>query len=164
MPDDSSAASSAPDDDDVPVVQELWTAPDHVLAGLVATVNRLAGTELGVTLYVGGTIISGVLISGRSYFDQLSEATARAADGEAFAEVFRHVAAGYLSGEGPAGTEADEPSEANSVRTAYLHLRATTVHVPGIAAAIEQGLWRGRLSAVDGWAFGNLVPKPPPAS
>jgi hypothetical protein len=144
-------------------VEDVNGAPDQLLATLVDIVNSLPGVELGVTLYVRGSIVSGLLISGRSYFGLLRAVLEESGDDDskpfvdALAEILNEVANIYPRR--PSEESADE-SPPDLARTTYIHLRAATVHVPGPNPGLEQGLWRGRLSEVSGWSIGNFGHKP----
>src|SRR5436190_18000638 len=48
--------------------------PDRFLLTLVEIVNDAGELEIGMTLHVSGVIVSGLLISGRRYFELLNEA------------------------------------------------------------------------------------------
>jgi hypothetical protein len=141
--------------------------PDPVLEYLVRVVNQIPGLEFGVTLYVGGCILSGLLVGGRSYFDSLRANLVDGSDEsepirEEFREVFEQVAKVYPAEMRPV-SEDDEADEGAEPPTVFVHLRETTVHLPGAASVLEPGLWRGRLESVDGWTLGNFGPKRPPS-
>lgn len=151
-------------------------APDVVLVLLVDLINRIPGTEASVTLTVGGVLFSGLLISGRSYFEYLQEDVAGDGTDEwrtAFAQFFAEFADIYPEAK-PAAVGADEAEESEEAdaaagsdearSTVYVHMRAVSIHTPGSAGTLNQGLWRGRLSQVDGWSMGSFGPKPPPRS
>jgi len=148
-------------------------APDIVLAFLVDLINRIPGTEASVTLTVGGVLFSGLLISGRSYFEYLGEDVAGDGTDEwrtAFAQFFARFADIYPEAtpatvgadEAEASDQADDAAGSDEVQTVYVHMRAVSVHTPGSEGTLDQGLWRGRLSQVDGWSMGTFGPKPPP--
>jgi hypothetical protein len=62
-----------PTDDTDPSTPSLFEQPDGVdwfLANQVHLANRF-GVEQGITLNVGGVLISGTLINGRNYFKEM---------------------------------------------------------------------------------------------
>jgi hypothetical protein len=131
---------------------------DWFLAELVRRANE-SGLRVGITLYVGGAIVSGSLVGGRDYFEGIAETAAAAARDPASAErartFFRSPAAMYRSGWGDAGELAEEePLAYNHLADARL-FTATGQPLPG-----DHGvLWRGRLAAVDGFVLGAFAPE-----
>ncbi len=131
---------------------------DWFLAELVRRANE-GGLSIGVTLCVGGSLVSGSLIGGRDYFEGLAENVAAAAlDSESAGRArayFRSPAAMYrLDGHGRREVAADpEP-------LAYIHLvNVRFFTAAGVPIPASQGVyWRGRLSAIDGFVLGALEP------
>jgi hypothetical protein len=132
---------------------------DWFLAELVRRANE-GGLKIGVTLCVGGAIVSGSLIGGRDYFEGIAEhaaaATGDAATAERARAFFRSPAAMYPHGWGDAG---EPPAEEEPL--AYIHLAdarffmATGHPLPGTHGV----LWRGRLAAVEGFVLGAFEPE-----
>lgn len=155
-PDQQPSEATAEAEVEPSLVEDVHASPDHVLVTLVRLVNNLPSAEIGLTLYVGGSIVSGLLVSGHSYFKLLSALVA--GDGTdpsrtAFASIFQRAGEVY-----PESSEEDD--EPKFSRTGFIHLRAASVHTVGSTDTIDQDLWRGRLSRVDGWSMGNFGPKP----
>ena len=128
---------------------------DWFLQSIIETVIA-AGVEIGVTLTVGGTIISGILINGKNYFVELGallEASSKS-DGDmqsVLGSSWRKYTAIYEKPD-----DADEnwqPSPA-----AYIHLKSAYFHAPGQSRMPTNAglLWRGKLSSIDGFAIGNF--------
>ena len=138
---------------------------DPMLEGLVALINVLDKTEIGVTLYVHGCVISGMLISVQQHFKLLikllSDATMLSGtsnpEGAAlFAEFFQpnlESAAKDL--------EEYKTSQKLPPRPRHIHLRHAQSFVTGLSEPLTFNLWRGRISEVDGWSIGNFGPIPP---
>jgi hypothetical protein len=132
--------------------------PDLVLGALVASVGRIDGLEIGITLHVSGVIVSGLMISAASFFDhvgkQIAESgtAAEAADRAEFGSIFTGIA--DLIREGAEGDDED-----GGAVPAYIHLRAATVHAPGAGDCLPAALWRGRTAHVSGWSIGNYGSK-----
>lgn len=145
---------------DPQLVEEIGTKPDPTLAMLVSTINAVPGMEVGVTLYIGGHIVSGLIVGGRVYFEKVAALLQdKGPIGEALGGAFTNVAKQYAADERENRSEQDDAEDER--RTGYIHLRAATVHSPGLGAALEQDLWRGRLSTVAGWSLGTFGSKAP---
>jgi hypothetical protein len=128
---------------------------DWFLAELVRRANA-GGLSVGVTLCVGGTLVSGSIIGGRAYFESIAESAAvgaRDAPEAARARAFlRGPAAMYV---------ASDAADADDEPLVYIHLAgarfftASGRPIPG-----KDGLlWRGRLGAVDGFVLGAVAPR-----
>lgn len=135
---DQAAPSPAPDTD--------W-----FLQVLVGDANE-RGEGLQVTLLLGGTIVTGVLASKTSYFenfaDELEQSFAAPSEAaSAYVDNFRGIAREYAArGE----TLASPPR--------FIHLRDASIIVPGQAPIPENRKvwWRGRIAEVDGFMLGVL--------
>jgi hypothetical protein len=109
------------------------------------------GMNTGVTLNVGGLIISGTLVGMKEYFDSLvaglRTARGNAMINEVLGERFNKFA-----------------EKASEIMTApykdlwkepeYIHLKNARWYTPGGAIPTKGILWRGRLGAVDGFSLG----------
>jgi hypothetical protein len=146
---------------------------DAFLAILVQAVDHTPGWEVGVTLHVNGVIISGLLCSMTSFFEEQAEMIRRLGSAETaearqgFAELFDWLADQTQTPPGAEhaeGGEAAETGASGADLPEFIHLRAATVHAPGTDAVLPETLWRGRLDHVSGWSIGNFGPKPPPRS
>jgi hypothetical protein len=131
---------------------------DWFLAELVRRANE-GGLSIGVTLSVGGTLISGILVGGHRYFEGFADDIAAAAgDAETAGRArafFRSPAAMYRSDRRGAREVAADPEP-----LAYIHLEnARFFGGAGSPIPGEKGVyWRGKLSSVDGFALGILDP------
>lgn len=126
---------------------------DWLLENLVIMANEL-GTEYGVTLLVGGTIVTGVIISGRSYFEQFAE---EAAGMYADTETAKAAKEAYLSHKDfypPRAAGDDNPS----IPANYIHLRDAKFIANGHSPIPNNRgvLWRARLSCVDAFNLGTM--------
>ncbi|TMV44816.1 hypothetical protein FE783_31265 [Paenibacillus mesophilus] len=124
---------------------------DWLLAAYVAVVNG-SSIEMGVTLSVGGTTISGMMISGQTYTRLLIESL-RAA-GSSGAETIANALEEPLTAFYGNRVEQDSEQVAN---IGFIHLKNVKI-LGGNNQFIEFNncLWRGRLSTVDGFILGNL--------
>lgn len=131
-------------------------AVDTLLVALVTAIDR-AGGELGVTLNVGGCVVSGLLSPEADYVRGIAT-DFRAAGAQELADAFDESG----GAEGLEGDRGDPvPREERAV---YLHLREARVFAPGeTPLPTDRGVWwRGRLDRVDGWFFGHLGEKQEP--
>lgn len=145
------------DDDEESVPHLDPGEPDWYLQYLVRLVND-ADAEFPLTLYAGGLVISGVLASGRRYFESLELQ---------FAELFERGGAddpGAVSAQlVTAGKQiyADRDHAARKAPPHYIHLRDARVFSAGHKPMPQEGTWwRGRIAEVDGFSFGRLVANP----
>lgn len=136
---------------DVDEVGPDLLAPDYILATLVELGND-AGLEVGIRLFVGGLVLSGTLVSGAKYFDDVAQAI----EGDepvgengsnALAGLFKQVANKY---------RALTSDEDDDLTVEYIHLQDAWSHSPGQNPLVV-GSWRGRLSKIDGWALGTYA-------
>lgn len=110
--------------------------------------------QIGITLSVGGNLISGQLISHQSYFEQLAldfSGPFDAIEGVEQSEI-KDLLLAFIP-----QPVAEEESE-----TAYqfLHLKDAKVYSNAdLPIASNGALWRGKIAAVDGFNLGNLVMK-----
>lgn len=113
------------------------------------TLTTLAETSqlsFGITLSVGGVLVSGSVISSKTYFDKFGStfAGALATAGDDFVEKIKSSLSGLSA-------------RADGVPI-YIHLADARFFGPGTTQPIpeEGSLWRGRLSEVDGFFLGSL--------
>lgn len=112
------------------------------------------GVEVGITLTVGGVIVTGVAISGGTYFEKLSR-TIKGASGSG-------DLAGVISEEVQRYTEIYERPEGAPEGwvpgpIGYVHLKDAKIIAPGQRPLTERGtLWRAKLSSVDSFFIGTI--------
>lgn len=128
---------------------------DWFLQFFVKMVNG-SSTEIPVTLLIGGAILSGSLVSGHRYFDEIGAGFVEALTDkvptdaiETFDGFMKKNSEVYTTEEGR--ETAGEPT--------FIHLReARYFHQSGAPIPSNQGIWwRGRISEIDGWSFGGLI-------
>jgi hypothetical protein len=116
--------------------------------------------QLGVTLFVQGTIVTGLLISKESYLEALSDVLnhniLRTVEGK---EDFKHFLSRFhtvsknLSNNQDEESELknqDEESELKNIE--FIHLKDAKFCVGNVLTPIDKGVyWRGLLSRVDGF-------------
>jgi hypothetical protein len=117
---------------------------DWFLESLVNIANETE-VGVGVTLLVGGTVVTGTLASGKQYFEGL--ASMKFEGNREIGDVLRQVFADAGQALPPAGEEAPQ----------YVHLRdARVVTTAGTLPTNEGMWWRGQLSEVDAFWVGSL--------
>jgi hypothetical protein len=132
---------------------------DWFLQALVSIVND-ESASIPITLSVGGLLISGEMIGGRTYFDEFARQFK-----EGFKGISSETAATIEESFKRLGDVYD-PIQEESRGNAYIpkphlvHLRNVQMyHAGGPPLLSEKGvLWRGRLEAVDGFSLGKLSP------
>ncbi|WP_454752051.1 gas vesicle accessory protein GvpU [Cupriavidus necator] len=133
---------------DISPDDELQPQVDWHLQTLIRLANNM-GAEMGITLMVNGTIITGTLISGKAYFEEFAANFAAGwanQDDEARNEL-REMMAQPAKEYGP--DNADIP-------ISFIHLRNATVRTPTGSMPNGGILWRGRLTEVSGFFLGIL--------
>lgn len=125
---------------------------DHQLRQLVDAINKSHGLEVPFTLHVGGGIVTGSLVSVRTYAEGVA-ATMRAANpdspvGDALAGFFDSMAEEQVA----ASAEDEHPDE--WVNTRCVHLRDAVFCDSKGNRGTSMPWWRGRIGAVAGWSIG----------
>lgn len=136
------------------------TDADTLLQNLVMIVNDVhskvkeGSIEIGITLYVGGLIITGNMVSSTAYFQGLAQGMAVADAPETIRNAFQGLFE-ELS-DLPQPSDEELTSEKNKPPK-YVHLKnAKSFLANGSMLPARNGVWwRGRLSEVDGFAFGT---------
>ena len=137
---------------------------DPDLVSLVQLANAY-GLEQPVVLTLAGQVLSGVLVGGRHYFEELAAAvqgdepddTMRAALAAAYHKRGEDFA-GWGAGSGLGSLDPEGPEDddlAAMPRVAYLHLRDVEV-LTSPSSGRRLPLWRGRLADVVGWSVGGF--------
>lgn len=130
---------------------------DWFLQDLVEIANNGESSDfLGVTLNIGGFLVSGMLIGGKEYFTSLAEELVTNVsddDKEAADGVYR-----FFSEYGEAYQPRKEGEEPDSSHVRFIHLKnAKFFHPGGNPIPANQGtLWRGQLHAVHGFFIGTI--------
>lgn len=125
---------------------------DVFLQFLVNLVNNGGQLKsIGVTLQMGGMLVSGSIVSGAAYFDRFAESFADSlSDMDATARQSVRTSLAEL------GDVFRLPQPAEPLPN-YIHLAdALFFTADGTPIAGQPTLWRGRSSAVDGFILGQL--------
>jgi hypothetical protein len=120
--------------------------------------------RIGLTVSVGGVVVSGTLIGTLAYCRALADQFASAAGGtdmdESLADSFRDL---VDDAAGVAGGDRRQPPDAAAYEqsVAFLHLAdARYVGATGLLPIGRHGvLWRCPVADVTGWSLGDLAPR-----
>lgn len=113
---------------------------DWYLQALVSIVDSLP-VEMGITLVIGGSVVSGTLIGRKKFFEFLSRE---------FSEAWPLDKARFRD----AMTPEDPGTEDDPALTQYLHLADARIISPGGTIPANRGvLWRGKINAVSGFSL-----------
>lgn len=126
---------------------------DPLLGVLVKTINGVPGLEVGITLSIGPTMVTGQLCSGKAYLEGVAkdfEDSGKGKPGQPIAETFAEAVRAFA--EKAYGPERDDRP------VSYIHLRDARHFLPGAQGGLptKGTWWRGKLSSVDGFSFGVL--------
>lgn len=115
------------------------------------------GIEPGMTLMVGGLLVSGVLVGFRQYLEGIANEFRNATSdtpgvGAALAGAF-DTAMAELDAEEPGDGDGDGSSDQDGPLS-FIHLKDVRVRDQQ-GNSIRAPWWRGRLGAVDGFIFGT---------
>lgn len=141
-------------------VQSEVAAPevDYFLQSLVYGVNT-TDMKLSINLNVGGTVISGMLIGGKTYFEEVSRAFTSAfvdSTEEERMKIHEAMFQPYID----LYVERDDEGkpDPNMMNPQYIHLRNARIFQAGQPPFPANGmLWRGRLTAVEGFSLGVMT-------
>lgn len=155
----------------------FWQEPDFLLNDLVSMFANLLDAEIGITLMVGGSILSGMLVGEQAYLkavNSLVKRLARELDEEPVPEIVEELvnvfSPGRLTEDRVAEMmNSDEPESAitrkmeddlveRQMPLRYLHLRDPILIQPGTMLHFSDSdlpIMRLRLSQIDGWIIGR---------
>jgi hypothetical protein len=155
MSDESEEATQ--DGHPFPINPNTSDEADWFLQELVAFTNR-TGFEVGVTLVVGGIMVSGMMIGGRKYFEQFADiikhSLTQAIDAE-FGEMMGNSYATVAEIYKPVGDGEVEPSAIT--KPGYIHMKDAVLYHPNDSPrlVVNHALWRVRITAVDAFTLGT---------
>jgi hypothetical protein len=148
---------------------QFWQEPDYLLALLVSFMANKLNTEFGITLMVNGAVITGTLISERSYLERINtlfQSVVRAGipnptdeDIQLIEESFgfEDMLEDFYPDE--ENEEDDEETDLSASPIRHLHLRDPFILYPGSAMSFGESplpLLRLRLASVNGWLPGRV--------
>lgn len=129
---------------------------DWFLQNLVGIVNK-STLEIGITLVVGGSIVSGRLVGGKKYFETFAREFSEAWNGESKESIYDAFAK-----HGERYVQDDDEEKQNSSPPQFIHLIDSRCFLPGQQPLpTNKGvLWRGKINAVSGFSLGLLSTDP----
>lgn len=136
-----------------------------MLASFVNLANQASIGELGLSLVVGGTWLTGQLIGARAWFEGLARSLEQAGAAEGFSDVIRTVGASVYPSESELEA-AGMPLSDEPALPSFLHLRdAMVITAEGRSVPSTGGFVRVRVDEVAAWMLGRIGPvgyQPPP--
>jgi hypothetical protein len=149
-PNDQNAAAT---EDEYPIetfMAREWDGRrmDWFLQKLVSIVND-SPMQVGVTLTVGGGMVSGTLISATTYFAEFGKVfgDAMPGGGDGIEKSIRQL------GEAQQGIEED----AERAPPQFIHLKDAKLFTPSGSTPSNQGvLWRGTIASINGFTLGSM--------
>jgi hypothetical protein len=125
---------------------------DWFLQSLVNFANNW-GVETGVTLQVGGMMVSGMIIAAPKYFDEFAANYASGLRNDpALGESFSNLITSYKK-----LVEVPPEEMESAPLPQYIHLKNALFFTPGQQPLSSQPvLWRGRITEVGGFFLGTL--------
>lgn len=141
------------EEDQSPVKKIDSTQADWLLETLVETVNG-ANVEIGITLNLGGLLISGNLASGKKYFAGIADVFSKGVADPESADKFRES----LSKAGDDIYQSNRDAEEPVRIPRYIHLKNARFYgiCNGPVPTNDGVWWRGRLSEVQGFCFSTI--------
>ncbi|HAC7850952.1 TPA_asm: hypothetical protein G0E33_08695 [Salmonella enterica] len=116
---------------------------DRDLVLLVRMAN--AGVEIGITLLSKGVMISGLLVSGKSYYeDCVKKMSAAGSTGQGISEYFSQAQELY------------EPSEDKEIPLNFLHLKDAVILTGQNRTSYNGAIFRIKIEEIDGFFIGNI--------
>ncbi len=135
--------------------------PEVPADGLLRTLVKVAdesALSVGVTLSVGGILISGLLIGHKEFMELFAKHWINSTEDEEAQQSWREA---WL----PSAEPSEEEMPERTFRShGYVHLKeARCFHSGGepMPSYGETTEWLGRLAAIDGWNLGSLGVTPP---
>ncbi|TGD94914.1 hypothetical protein [Methylobacterium nonmethylotrophicum] len=126
---------------------------DYVLSLMCQLANL--GLQQGVTIFVGGAIISGMIVSGRIYYEDLANKLSNATIGGSGRPAYLdEVIDRYMDAAKDYDVPANPPEGWIMPEPSYIFLQNAKFSVNGSFTTQKGIFWRGRLSKVDGFIAG----------
>lgn len=133
---------------------------DYLLSTWVAVADK-ADTGVGVTLSIGGTLVTGTITGVGAYIDGTMDALEASGGDWTYLREQLHDAVPDQPEdlpEDPDDLSDEQLLELIKVSAAYVHLKDAKLITPmGIVPTSGSGVyWRARLDRIDGWCYGIL--------
>jgi hypothetical protein len=121
---------------------------DAVLNAVIDAIEKNDGFHVGITLYVGGVLVSGEMINDRDYLAGVSLT---------FIEAGHSNPAQYATQLGRALADAATHATTQVAGHRFVNLRNVRVLSPGSPLMPSNGYWRGSAAHIDGYSWGLLA-------
>lgn len=134
---------------------------DMVLEGLIFSANA-EGQEYGITVTVGGTVVSGVLSGDAEFIRFLAAEITTEPENADSASLRDDLEATADRTEAKLRQVLTRPRKGETRPIPLmptLHLRDATIWLPG-GQSVQVPYWRGRVQSVDGWFLGIIGSRP----
>ena len=121
-------------------------------------VGKAAGFRPAVTLSIGGTLISGELIDGAEYFNELVTETSALPPNDLSPQAAAQLTALFQNFANRYTRPPADPPPQGPVEPEHIHLRNARIRLSDGSDLLAgpKGLWRVRLNAVDAATLGLL--------
>ncbi|MBB6021423.1 hypothetical protein HNR77_002518 [Paenibacillus sp. JGP012] len=117
---------------------------DFTLENLVRFAN--IGYSVSITLNVNGTLISGLLTSGKDYMETVAQSFEGVSkQGDTLASVYRGISESMYSG---------EALPLSDLSLEFVHLKEAVIFQGN--TDFNVGYWRGKINSVDGFSIGKI--------
>lgn len=123
---------------------------DWLLESFVNVVNKNSDSTIGITLTTHGFLITGDLIGGKAYFDELGHLLGTISEAKVH-EYYKKIGEEIYS----------EENQKNESGPSFLHLKnAKFYNAAGNSIpSNSETLWRGKISDICGFTLGKLSPE-----
>jgi hypothetical protein len=131
---------------------------DGILQLLVAATDR-SGAEIPITLNVKGTIVTGILISEKAFFLELSQRlTSKQLDFGSPNSVLEEIFGGFAESIAK-NNDREKAEDVPLGQPLFINLKNANFILSSndIIPVNDSLLWRGRLDMVDGFTFGKFT-------
>lgn len=148
--------------------EQFWHEPDFLLGLLVSFMANKLDSEFGITLMVGGSVVTGTLVSERAYLQRMNDlfqTIVRSSMTNPSEDDLNLLEDAFGFEDMTEDTYPDDLEDDVEIEDApyspirHLHLRDPYILYPGSAMTFGESpmpLLRIRLTAVDGWLPGRV--------
>ncbi|WP_036127316.1 gas vesicle accessory protein GvpU [Lysinibacillus sphaericus] len=128
---------------------------DVVLETIISMINKVDTIEMGITLNIKGTLITGLLISKSTYLKGIASSFEGQGEvGSAFSNMFLKLDEHQKNESKEENSEVNDNVNDDNKSVFGIHLKNAKMFDGENTHTL--GYWRGKLSSVDGFTFGNL--------
>lgn len=117
------------------------------------------GLGIGITVIAEGAVISGTLIGGKQFFEELGAEIGKASySGGDGTDVLKAIGDGWAANGQQYVKPADAADDWSPPEPGYIHLAGARIYAPGQQGMPQNRgvLWRGKLNAISGFSLGSF--------